>query len=72
MTRLETEHGIFIANEKDNQTAHELYEKWLANKGLSPQPTNKERIKNLESENEELATMLEFLLLELIPSIIVE
>ena len=65
--------SVNSVSQKDLEQALEIYDhqKFLDNLPKS-QLNDKERIKKLESENEELTTTLEFLLLELIPSIMVE
>lgn len=44
MTFINTPHGKFEANKKLNKTAQEVYDKWLANKDLSLQPTLEQQI----------------------------
>lgn len=59
LEKLETEHGIFTANHITGETAEEVYKRYLASKenkiDICDEPTEEERITQLEADKEALA-----------------
>ena len=75
MDRIETEHGIFTANETTGQTAEEVYQEWLENKD-NPQEKLSENemimlaIADLDMQREQDKTEIQLAVAELAETIL--
>lgn len=67
MSKITTSDGVFVENKLTNQSAQEVYDAWLANKDSPSKPTEIELMKQQDSE---LRKTIDFILTDLIPSLL--